>query len=231
MKTSKKILIFIVTISIFILSLAIIDKRVNKSIDFSNVNLLTLEKLYEMNSDIPVEFEYNNSGNISRIEGTLANFKIYDHNDALRAIYSLKDILYLCDIKDLKYKDEVHNQYNDIYYFQQYINDIKVKRGVVTLLVDADKKDAYIVNSYCISASGINTTYKIDKNEAIRIVKSIKEYDVNKITKTELVIYNDSVVGNVLAWYIETNSYRVPYLYINAYTGEILYVDSPRDYS
>ncbi len=65
----------------------------------------------------------------------------------------------------------------------------------------------------------------IDEEDAMEIIK--KEYEVNNIQKSELVIYNDFLKGNVLAWYIETDSFDAPSLFMDANTGDILYVDAP----
>lgn len=118
-------------------------------------------------------------------------------SNTLKAVYALQNILAVCDISVLR---------------------------VVTVIVDADTKDAYIVNSYFVTLD-IETINKIDKKEAIEITK--KEYKVNNIQKADFVIYNDSFKGNVLVWYIETDSFEAPSLYMDANTGNILYVDAP----
>lgn len=197
------------------------------NIDFSEVDILSLEELYAMNPDNSVEFEYNNYGKISRIKGLSADFKVNNSDDALKVLYGLQEILALCDINDLRFLDEYHDAYDDIYSFEQYINGIAVNSGIVTVIAYADTKYVYIVNSYCIPDFNTEATYGIDQNEAIQIVKNKEEFNVNDITKIELIIYNDFFKGNVLTWYIETDSFDAPTIYLDANTGEILYYDAP----
>lgn len=246
MKKSKKVFYFVLIILICVIVVIILVNKkesaniinddiqildnLYENIDFSTVDILTIEELRALNPDNSTEFEYNSAGHLSRIKGPCANFKVNNSDDALKVIYGLQEILAVCDIADLRVLDEYHDKYDDIYTFRQYINGIAVHSGNVTVIVDANTKDVYIVNSYCIFDFDADTSYIIAQNEAIEIVKNKKDFNINKITEIELIIYNDFWKGNVLTWYIETDSYDAPTIYLDANTGEILYYDAPRSY-
>lgn len=222
MNKIKKKIILLLTLIITITLIAVISHSVYKIVLFAKVDILTLADLCEMNSDEPIEFEYDNSGYIEEIWGNCAKFKVKNRTDALKAVYGLQDILSICDINDLRFFKEDHNSYNDIYRFKQYHNGISVNSGVVTVMVDAKTKDAYRVHSNCDpDLRGSRLSSNISKSKAKKIVK--EKFDVKTITNIELMIYDDDKKGNVPAWYIEVNSNDASYVFLDANTGEILY--------
>lgn len=190
--------------------------------DFTDVKILSYTDLSAMNADEPIEFEFDDSGYIKEIVGNCAKFKVQNHNDALKVVYSLQEILSICDINDLRFFEEDHNSYNDIYRFRQYFNGISVNSGVVTVMVDANTKDAYIVHSnYDPDLRDSEFSSNISKSKAKEIIK--EKFDIKTITNIELMIYDDDKKGNVPAWYIEVNSSDASYVFLDANTGEILY--------
>ena len=220
MNKYKKTFIFIISLSIIILFLAIIDKAYIKNteaLDFTNVDILTRSNLDAMNPDRPVK--YINNRKVNSINGKCSKFKIYNSVDALKAIYALQNIISVCDINDLKFYKEHHDVFTDTYTFKQYFNGIEVVDGSIDVLVDSDTKEAYIVNSSIYYTTDFETTYEISKRKAKAIIKNNKKYKNNKITNIELVIYH-----NTLSWYIETNNFDNPYLYLDANTGDIFYI-------
>ncbi len=255
MKKSKKVFYFVLIILICVIVVIILVNKkesaniinddiqildnLYENIDFSTVDILTIEELRALNPDNSTEFEYNSAGHLSRIKGPCANFKVNNSDDALKVLYGLQEILAVCDIADLRVLNEYHDKYDDIYTFRQNINgievnsfiyDIPVHSGNVSVIVDANTKDVYYVNSYCIFDFDADASNIISQNEAIEIVINKKDFNVNEITNIELIIYNDIYEGNVLTWYIETDSYDAPTIYLDANTGEILYYDVPRSY-
>ena len=171
MKKGKKIiLIFILLVTIMIL--ATISYSIYKRVIFAKVDILTMDDLCEMNQNEPIEFEYDNFGYIKEIYGNCAKFKVQNRTDALKVVYGLQEILSIYDIKELQFFEEDHNLYNDIYRFKQYHNGIPVNSGVVTVLVDAKTKDAYMVQSNCdpeLRSSKISAN--ISKSKAKKIFK------------------------------------------------------------
>lgn len=192
----------------------------NKSmVDFSDVRLLTIDDLESMNPDEPVEYRLNENKKIMSITGTCAEFKIYNSEDALKAIFALQNILTVCDIDNLRLYEEHHDKYTDVYEFEQYVNGVRVYDGVVTVRVYTDTMEAFVVSSTIDSTITIDTQNKISKEKAVRILKDQDKFKDIEIVSAELVIY-----GNRLSWNFEITHSDISFIIMDANTGDILNV-------
>lgn len=205
----------------------ILEIPANKSKpDFTDVKILSKADLNAMNPDEPVDYGYNHLNKIRSVQGVCAEFKINNSDDALKAIYALQNIITVCDINNLRLEDEFHDKYTDRYEFKQYVYGIESLDGGVAVRVDTDTKEAFSVASNIHYNADIEPTYKISNNEVKEIVKNNEKFTTNKITHMELVIYQYT-----LAWYVETDNFEHPGLFIDANTGEILYIDQIEEIS
>lgn len=235
MKRNKKVFFLVLSLVIIILLITIIylafakDKIYtlktpsNESQpDFTDVKILSYTDLNAMNSEDPVQHGYNHS--IS-VKGVCSEFKICNSDDALKALYALQDIITSFDINNLRLTHEYHDEYKDLYEFSQYVYGIKVGGGSISVHVHADTKEAFSVHSTIHYNKDIEPTYKISQNKAKEIVKNNEKFTSNNITHMELIVYQ----YDTLAWYIETNNSEYTCLYIDANTGEILYIAQVED--
>lgn len=233
MKKNKKVFIFVLSLVIIILLITIIylaygkDKTYTLKIpsdesqpDFTDVKILTKADLEAMNPDEPVNYSYNHLNKVRSVQGVCAEFRINNCDDALKAIYALQDIITLCDIDNLRLEEEFHDKYTDRYEFVQYVYGIEVVDGGVSVRVHTDTKEAFSVASTIHYNANIEPTYRISKDKAKEIVKNNDKFTSNKITNMELVVYQ----YGTLAWYIEIDNFEYPGLYINANTGDIIYI-------
>lgn len=194
-----------------------------------------LNNIEDINGDIMPEITYSEYGVPDWIFGNYYSKKVYNENDAINSLYSIKNLLGFNSIDEFKcsYSGNVLDK-TIVYRLQQYYKDYEVYGASLVLDVDKTSKNITSMSGDYIPSSYFDTTCNISFEQAKNIV-------VNDLKNNELIDTNskmifmhidDSDLNYYLAYEIAVNNIDVgPQIYnISAINGEVLNINSLINY-
>ena len=162
---------------------------------------------------------YQEDGKTVRtIGGEISAAKISSESDAKTILTGLADQLGVTDFDaQLRFLVKEESEINDSYVYQQYVGNIPLDSGFVTLVVNKETKNAVYLTSSFAADLEISTTPVVAAFQARTIVK--KELGTEPDGIADLTIAKTRN-GYQLAWLI-TNG-QMDAFYVDAQTGEII---------
>lgn len=162
---------------------------------------------------------YQEDGKTVRtISGEISAAKIRSEADAKTVLNGIADLLGVTDFDaQLRFICKEESEINYSYVYQQYVGNVPLDNGFVTLIVNKDTKKVVYLTSNFAPDLEINTTPAVSRFGARMIVKQVLGTEPDGVA--DLMIA-ESENGHKLAWLItngETDSF-----YVDAQTGEIL---------
>lgn len=162
---------------------------------------------------------YQEDGKTVRtISGEISAAKISSEADAKTVLNGIADLLGVTDFDaQLRFICKEESEINYSYVYQQYVGNVPLDNGFVTLIVNKDTKKVVYLTSNFAPDLEINTTPAVSRFGARMIVKQVLGTEPDGVA--DLMIA-ESENGHKLAWLItngETDSF-----YVDAQTGEIL---------
>ncbi len=171
---------------------------------------------------------YQEDGKTVRtISGEISAAKIRSEADAKTVLNGIADLLGVTDFDaQLRFICKEESEINYSYVYQQYVGNVPLDNGFVTLIVNKDTKKVVYLTSNFAPDLEINTTPAVSRFGARMIVKQVLGTEPDGVA--DLMIA-ESENGHKLAWLItngETDSF-----YVDAQTGEILKSTNGQNYT
>lgn len=189
---------------------------VDKASEIESLTEGDLEML-NMNEPYPLTIEHNENGNIKYISGVFSETEVRSAQDALYAMYSVRDLIGVDDlINDLSYSSSVYTDKKTTYTFTQLYKGIRVYGRTITVTANKEGKAKALFSSFVYN----------EELDGIDVTPSISEADVSAVFAGEdiEVISADLMIDvneePVLCYLVKLSSNETAT--VDAHTGEIL---------
>lgn len=166
-----------------------------------------------------LDLTYQEDGKTVRsIGGEISDAKISSESDAKKALTGIADLLGATDFDaQLRFIGKEESEINQSYVFQQFVDNVPLDNGFVTLVVNKETKNAVYLTSSFAADLEISTKPAVSQFDARKIVKKVLGTEPEGIA--DLMIA-ETENGYRLAWLI-TNGQNDAF-YVDAQTGEIM---------
>lgn len=191
---------------------------------------MDIDDLKSLNGGNLPKMEYDAQNELNFIKGNVSEFPIRSADDAYTLVCNLAALFGIANPSvNLKLDRISINIYDDIYYFSQYYNGIKVIGASVTVIADHTNGEAYHIYSSYLKDPDISLVPAITMEEAIRIAND--DYETKVCDMGELIVYapDAEIIDPVLAWKLSAADSSGIFAYVDAYTGSVLYKEDDRN--
>lgn len=172
-----------------------------------------------VNAADALNMTYQEDGKTVRtIGGEISDAKISSEADAKKVLKGIADQLGITDIDaQLRFIGKEESEINNSYVYQQYVGDIALDNGFVTLIANKETKKAdYLTSSFAADLK-LNTTPAVSQSGAHIIVKQMLGTEPDGTAELTIA---ETKNGYKLAWLITNGENDA--VYVDAQTGKIL---------